>query len=271
VSDAPGNRPWNPITPLDVNAVSANGRIAAVDALREAWRAQLAKLAEDDRKKARQRTLRKLAIETGIIERLYDIDWGLTLTLIAEGFARDVVERASGQVDDHTLATLIAQRDSLELVIDFVKQNRRLTPSFIKQLHHALTRTQTHYTAVDALGPRRRIGFRRPGRDDLRNDPTGHPPRPGRSRHGGHNDDWPIVRNFRQMLFQRVPINAQRTARHEKAPVVSVMVPQFDKHQRITMAHTLFHRFGRNLKSFQHRTHLPFTCMPIRTVPSRHA
>ncbi len=152
MSEAPGNRPWRPITPLDVDAVSANGRIAGVDALREAWRVQLAKLAEDDRTKARQRTLRKLAIETGIIERLYDIDWGLTLTLIAEGFARDVVERASGKVDDHTLATLIAQRDSLELVVDFVKQDRRLTPSFIKQLHHALTRTQAHYTAVDALG-----------------------------------------------------------------------------------------------------------------------
>jgi fido (protein-threonine AMPylation protein) len=135
-----------------VNAVSGNGRIAAVDALREAWRAQLEKLPEDERKQARQRTLRRLAIETGIIERLYDIDWGLTLTLIAEGIARDVVERASGNVDDRTLATLIAQRDSLELVIDVVHQNRRLTPSFIKQLHHALTRTQSHYTAVDALG-----------------------------------------------------------------------------------------------------------------------
>ncbi len=123
-----------------------------MDALREAWRSQLEKLPEDDRRQTRQRTLRKLAIETGVIERLYDLDWGLTLTLIAEGIARDVVERAGGQVDDHTLATLIAHRDSLELVIDFVKQDRRLTPSFIKELHHALTRTQPHYTAVDALG-----------------------------------------------------------------------------------------------------------------------
>ena len=123
-----------------------------MDALREAWRSQLGKLTEDERKQTRQRTLRRLAIETGIIERLYDIDWGLTLTLIAEGFARDVVERASGKVDDQTLATLIAQRDSLDLVIDVVNQERRLTPSFIKQLHHALTRTQSHYTAVDALG-----------------------------------------------------------------------------------------------------------------------
>ncbi len=152
MSEAPGGRPWKPITPLDVNAVSANGRIAAVDALREAWRGQLEKLTEDERKKTRQRTLRKLAIETGIIERLYDIDWGLTLTLIAEGIARDVVERAGGGVDDHTLATLIAQRDSLELVLDFVRQDRRLTASFIKELHQAFTRTQGHYIATDALG-----------------------------------------------------------------------------------------------------------------------
>jgi hypothetical protein len=96
--------------------------------------------------------LRKLAIETGILERLYDIDWGLTLTLVAEGFTRDVVERHGGSLDDLTRATLEAQKDSLQMVLDYVEQGRSLTTGFIKDLHAAMTRTQTTYHATDALG-----------------------------------------------------------------------------------------------------------------------
>lgn len=144
---------WRHITPFDTTNVAARGRIAALEALRLAWQGELNSISEDERVRRRQRTLRRLAIETGILEKLYDLDWGLTLTLVAEGFARDVIERASpGRVNDWVLATLNAQRDSLEMVIDFVRGNRTLTPSFIKELHHAITRTQTHYEAIDALG-----------------------------------------------------------------------------------------------------------------------
>jgi hypothetical protein len=150
---APSTRTaWQPIQQLGPQSRHTNGRIAALDALRKEWQAQWSMLNEAERLRRRQRTLRKLAIETGILERLYDIDWGLTLTLVAEGLTRDVVERAGGRVDDTTIATLAAQRDSLEMVIDFVREERRLTPSFIKELHHAITRTQATYTATDALG-----------------------------------------------------------------------------------------------------------------------
>jgi hypothetical protein len=129
----------------------ANGSLAALDALRKEWDRRLASLNEEERLHIRQRSLRRLAIETGIVERLYDVDWGLTLTLVAEGFTRDVVERAGGRVDDKTLVTLRAQLDSLGLVLDFVRQNRQLTPSFITELHQAITRTQDTYVVVDSL------------------------------------------------------------------------------------------------------------------------
>src|SRR5712692_9979943 len=121
---------YQPIEGLSDKDRLSNGALAALDALRMEWERRLAEVTEDERARIRQRTLRRLAIETGILERLYDVDWGLTLTLIAEGFTRDVVERAGGQVDDQTLATLRAQLDSLGLVLDFVHQNRRLTPGF---------------------------------------------------------------------------------------------------------------------------------------------
>jgi hypothetical protein len=42
--------------------------------------------------------------------------------------------------------------DSLGLVLDFVRQQRNLTPSFIKELHQAITRTQDTYIVTDSLG-----------------------------------------------------------------------------------------------------------------------
>lgn len=143
--------PWKPIEPLNKEDRQPNGALAALDALRTEWERRLSELNEKERVDIRQRSLRRLAVETGILERLYEVDWGLTLNLVAEGFTRDVVERAGGQVDDRTLATLRAQLDSLGLVLDFVRQERRLTPAFIKELHQAITRTQDTYLVVDSL------------------------------------------------------------------------------------------------------------------------
>jgi Fic family protein len=148
--------PWQCIAALDLAHVPKNGAFASLEALRGAWREFLNGLGEQDRVAIRQRSLRRLAVETGIIERLYDVDWGLTLTLVAEGFAREVIERADGRVDEQTLETLVAQRESLEMVVDFVRDERQLSTSFIKELHAALTRTQVDHEIVDSLGRRDR-------------------------------------------------------------------------------------------------------------------
>jgi Fic family protein len=144
--------PWKPIAPLTADDLASNGSLAALDALREEWQLRLDKLSEHDKTRIRQRSLRRLAVETGILERLYDIDWGLTLTLVAEGLTRDVVERAGGQVDERTLATIRAQFDTLWMVLDFVGDERQLSVSFIKELHQAIVRTQDTYIATDTLG-----------------------------------------------------------------------------------------------------------------------
>jgi fido (protein-threonine AMPylation protein) len=145
--------PWQPIAPLVPGAgIPTNGSLAALDALREEWDRRLQALSAAEQVAVRQRTLRKLSVETGILERLYDVDWGLTLTLVAEGFTRDVVERAGGQMDERTLATLRAQMDSLGMVLDFVRAQRPLGTGFIRELHHAITRTQETYVVTDAFG-----------------------------------------------------------------------------------------------------------------------
>jgi hypothetical protein len=143
---------WKPIEEIRQTESLANGSFAALEALRVEWERYLQTLSEGDRTRIQQRTLRRLAIETGVIERLYEIDWGLTLTFVAEGFARDVIERKGGRIDDQTLLTLQAHRDSLEMVLDFVREDRELSIGFIKELHAAITRTQSTYTATDVLG-----------------------------------------------------------------------------------------------------------------------
>lgn len=144
--------PWQPLAPLAPGDDLANGALASLDALRQEWARRLRETTEEERVSIRQRSLRRLSIETGILERLYEVDWGLTLTLVAEGFTRDVVERAGGHVDDRTLATLRAQTDSLTMVLEFVRQERQLTSGFIRELHHAITRTQDTYLVTDTLG-----------------------------------------------------------------------------------------------------------------------
>lgn len=144
--------PWRRVEPLDAAKIHINGALPALDALRNAWEKYLSALSESDRVQIQQRTLRKLSIETGIIERIYDIEWGLTLTLVSQGFTKDVIERAGGKIDDKTIETLKAQKDSLEMVLDFVRDQRKLSTAFVKELHSALTRTQLTHIVFDSKG-----------------------------------------------------------------------------------------------------------------------
>src|SRR5258708_1588602 len=95
--------PWRPVEPLEGTESLENGSVGALDGVRKEWNRRLSAFTEAERVRIRQRSLRKLSIETGILERLYEVDWGLTLTLVAEGFTKDVVERVGGQVDERTL------------------------------------------------------------------------------------------------------------------------------------------------------------------------
>lgn len=148
---------WSPITQLDGTVEETlRGDLAPVDILHRSWRRFTASLDEADRHTLRRRTLRKHAIETGIIERLYDIDWGVTEQLVAEGLTREAVARAGGELSEGVLAMLQAQFEGLQLAAEYVREDWPLTTSFIRQLHALITRSQMYYEATDALGRRTR-------------------------------------------------------------------------------------------------------------------
>lgn len=146
-------RKWQPITRLDPSVEEKiRGDLAAVDALQRSWRQFTSSLDEADRHTLRRRTLRKHAIETGILERLYQIDWGVTQTLVAEGLTREAAARAGGEVSPGVLAMLEAQLEGLDMATEYVREDRPLTSSFIKQLHALITRAQPDYEAADQFG-----------------------------------------------------------------------------------------------------------------------
>jgi hypothetical protein len=70
--------------------------LASVDSLQRAWADVVAHATPEEFQASRRRSLRRHAIETGILERLYDVDWGVTQALVAEGLSAEVAEREGG-------------------------------------------------------------------------------------------------------------------------------------------------------------------------------
>jgi len=102
-------------------------------------------------RESRLRNLRRHAIETGILERLYDVEWGVTEALVAEGLSAEVASREGG-IDEGALETIRTQFDALTFLAESSREGRPLTTSFIRELHVALCRTQGTYEARDQFG-----------------------------------------------------------------------------------------------------------------------
>lgn len=99
--------------------------------------------------------LREVAIETGIIENLYSIDRGTTETLIQFGLIKE--ELAQGIIDrspDEIMPILEDQQSATDGLFDFVKGNRALSTSYIRELHAHLTRHQPSTNALTTDGQR---------------------------------------------------------------------------------------------------------------------
>ncbi len=90
---------------------------------------------------------------TGIIENVYDVDRGVTQTLIDHGFRAELlVHGSTNRPRDFVLQLLNDHKQALEDIFDFVRRGRPLSTSFVKELHAVLLRSQQTTEAVDALG-----------------------------------------------------------------------------------------------------------------------
>ena len=100
-----------------------------------------------------QRLAREWSIETGQIEGVYELDRGITQTLIERGIDSDLIGQHPGQKPPELIAAIIQDHaDVLEGLFQFVKGDRPLTKGYIHELHAGLLRHQETTMAMDQFG-----------------------------------------------------------------------------------------------------------------------
>ena len=142
---------WSPIKPLNENSIDVD--FAEIDGLHQQW-LEIKTSVEDSNPKAydqfNEELFRSWAIETGIIEGLYELDRGITRTLIQRGFAAEYVERNSSNKPPEQLITILRDhREVIDHINAWTEDSRPLTTWFIQSLHQAIARNQPTYRAVD--------------------------------------------------------------------------------------------------------------------------
>ncbi len=96
---------------------------------------------------------RQWSIETGIIERVYTLDRGITQLLIEKGIDSSLIPSSATDQNPELVAAMIRDhQDAVEGIFAAVKGQRPLSTSYIRELHAVLTRHQETATAVDTLG-----------------------------------------------------------------------------------------------------------------------
>jgi Fic family protein len=152
---------WAPITdlPADWETLAKT----ELRALGEVWSQQKQRLeASGDLALFTEKLAREFAIETGILERLYTLDRGITLLLIEQGIDAARIPRDATDRDPQLVAAMIRdQHEAAEALFDFVKQRRRLSTGSIKELHALLTRHQPTTTALTPEGHLIQVGLLR--------------------------------------------------------------------------------------------------------------
>jgi len=100
-----------------------------------------------------QRLAREWSIETGQIEGVYNLDRGVTETLIERGINADLIPAQPGQKLPELIAAIIQDHaDVLEGLFQFVKGEREISKGYIHQLHAALLRHQDTAAMRDQFG-----------------------------------------------------------------------------------------------------------------------
>ena len=166
--------PWKPIEPL--SDIERGLKSEEIESLREAWRDARSRLQESgpvNLKEFNERLVRRLSIETGIIEHLYELELGTTETLVAEGFLEEHVSNASTNIEPARLIDILRDHEAaITLVMDGIGHQRDLTRGFMHEIHAVLTRNQLTYTGVDQFGRRHEVPLE-PGKFKLNpNNPT---------------------------------------------------------------------------------------------------
>lgn len=143
-------RHWQPI--VDLPAEWASWLDVELVRLSEQWREHKKHIDEKQLSHYVERLEREWAIETGQIEGLYSLDRGLTQTFIEHGLDAIEIPHYASDFPLRTRQLILSQKDVVEGLFAFVKQEQPLTKHYIRALHAELTKVQEHTEAVNSLG-----------------------------------------------------------------------------------------------------------------------
>lgn len=116
---------------------------------------------------------RKQAIDTGIIEKMYDLKKGVTETFIKEGFVDSYLRHGDTDIAPGLLMEYLRDNfDAIDFIFDFVKNDRQLSVGFIKELHSLITRHQVWTDAIDQFGNHIKVALLKGQFKQLPNNPV---------------------------------------------------------------------------------------------------
>lgn len=163
---------WQPIafTPL-----WAQCDTSIMDDISDSWLKQREKLQDnsEEYKAFLERLKREHAIETGIVERMYDLSAGITEAFIHDGFRGSLLSHGDTNIEPQTLMQHLNDHlDAVNWVFDLIKDNRPFSVSMVKQLHQLVTRHQDTAEGRDAFGTKRKIPLLKGKFKEWENNPT---------------------------------------------------------------------------------------------------
>lgn len=160
--------------PIQFTKEWLNADTSRLDDISPSWFKKRNELKDDSREyqKFLTRLKRQHAIETGIIERLYDLKEGVTETFIKEGFVESYLQHGDTNIpSDQLMGHLHDNFNAIEFVFDVVKNNRPLTKGFICELHKLTTNYQETTEGINQFGKKVTISLRKGEFKKLPNNP----------------------------------------------------------------------------------------------------
>ncbi|MGO6696876.1 Fic family protein [Rhizobium johnstonii] len=229
----------------------ADAEASSVDALTAAWVDQREGLAEGGALATfNERLVRRWAIETGIIEKLYTIDRGTTELLVTHGLDSALIEHGTTNIPPEELVTILKDhRDAAGFVIDYVAQGWGLTAHFIKSVHALLCRHQDFTEAEDQFGNTIRVKLSKGEWKTVANNPK----RPD----GEMHEYCPPV-----LVNDEMEILLKLYAEMTKAGVATVIRAAW-LHHRFTQIHPFQDGNGRVARALTAMVFVAAECFPI--------
>lgn len=146
--------------PLEFDEKWLDVSTSKFDGIAPSWHVRRDELKENEAEYQRflNRLKRQQAIETGVIERLYDLNEGITETFIKEGFKETFIQHGDTNIDSYTLMKYLTDHyAALDLIFDYVRDDRRISKSFLRELHQLITQHQEYVDVIDQLGVPRKV------------------------------------------------------------------------------------------------------------------